>query len=376
MNALEPTNSVSGKPAQASEKRAVLLRALTKCFFIRAGRHSELELELYDAVIEIVAARVEPIARAELARRLAKEKRPPPRTLLLLARDAIEVAEPILLHSPALNERQLLEFVLTLSQMHLTAIARRAHVSQRVSDMLVARGDETVHVCLAANHGAHISAAAFSKLADCAASHHDLCGRLAARPDIPEEIVIRLEPVIHLNLDAILAAFALDVDRNGRAALIEGANAALLGRLKAASTPARPLPVLADLVARELMLFDDALIELADADDAMGVAQLLLRRTELRPDVIMRVLFAAPDEPMMLLCRAAKLDLDAFSAVLRMRRRRRGAARQSPAAALSAYAAIDPEAAAAVVLGADKAGGGKATRIRTAHKSPRRNHPP
>lgn len=338
----------------------MLLRALTRCFFIRAGRHTDLELELYDAVIEIVLARVEPIARAELAWRLAKERRPPPRTLMLLARDTFEVAEPVLLHSPALNEDQLEGLVPTLSQMHLTAIARRSCVSQRVSDMLLARGDETVLVHLAANHGAHISAAAFSKLADCAASRHDLCGHLAARPDIPEEIVTRLEPVIQRNLDTILATLALDVDRNRRTALIEGANAVLLGRLKAASTPARPLSVLADLIARELMLFDDALIELADANDAMGVAQLLLGRTELRPDMIVRVLFAAPEQPMMLLCRAAKLDLDAFSAVLRMRRRRRGAARQSPAAALSAYAAIDPKTAAAIVLGVGKAGGGKA----------------
>lgn len=359
MNAREPTTLSPGVPGHAPDRSALVLRALTRCFFVRAGRHSDLELELYDKVIEIVLARVEPMAREELALRLAKESRPPPRTLLFLAREAIEIAEPILLHSPALNEDQLEKLVLTLSQTHLTAIARRACVSQRISDVLVERGDETVHVRLAANHGARISAAAFSKLADRAASRYDLCGHLAARPDIPEEVVERLEPVIHRNLDTVLAALALDIDRNGRAALLEGANAMLLGRLKAAATPVRPVPVLADLIARELILFDDALTELADADDAMGVAHLLLRRIDLRTDVIMRALFAVPEEPMMLLCRAAKLDLDAFSAVLRMRRRRHGAARQSPAAALSAYAAIDPEAAAAIVLGLGKAGGRK-----------------
>lgn len=329
--------------------RLALLRGITRLFLAKAGRHGDFELELFDAVIKIVLAGVEPIARAELALRLAEERRPPPRTLLLLARDRIDVAEPILLRSPALDDVALEDLVCTLSQDHLSAIARRSRISSRISDMLVTHGNETVHLHLAANHGAALSDAALCKLVDCADMQRDLCRRLAARPDIPQEIVERLAPMIHENLDAALQALAIDVDQSGRAALFAETNAALLDTLNAARRSARPLACLTDLIERELISFDDALIELADGGRAIEIAHLLVRRTGLRMDAIMRLLFAAPEERTMLLCRAARLGVDAFSAILRMRGRRR-TLRTRPADALSAYATIDPDKAARIVL--------------------------
>lgn len=333
------------------EKRSLLLSALSECFFARAGRHSRFELELFDTVIEIVLASVEPFARAELAHRLAGEERPPPRVLRRLAGDVFEVAEPILLRSPALNEEDLEHFSLHLPQQHLAAIAHRAQVSERISDVLLTRGNESVVLHLTANHGARFSAAGFVKIAKRAEHSRVLCGHLAARPDVPDEIVTRLEPVIRLNLEVILAALAADVRRAEQADLFEQARATLLGRLKHAAGPPPSPSNLLELIARGQLSFDDALVELADADAAMAVARLLAPRVVLRSDVIMRVLMAVPEDPALLLCRAAGLSLNAFSALLRMRRRRRGMARQSPAAALLAYSNLDAKLATRMIKG-------------------------
>src|SRR4029453_4327387 len=82
----------------------------------------------------------------------------PPNTVRSLALDdAIEVAEPILANSNALDEATLLHCISTKSQDHLLAIATRAKLDEKVSDRLVEKGDVNVLGALANNAGAAIS---------------------------------------------------------------------------------------------------------------------------------------------------------------------------------------------------------------------------
>jgi hypothetical protein len=56
--------------------------------------------------------------------------------------------------------------------------------------------------------------------------------------------------------------------------------------------------------------------------------------------MVVRNLFLGGDETLMLLCRAATLDVDALSAILRMRNRRRRATRLEPARLIEDYLRI------------------------------------
>ena len=85
--------------------------------------------------------------------------------------------------------------------------------------------------------------------------------------------------------------------------------------------PGDPAGVL-EQVTDGYLLLDDTVIAFADADHIAGIVLLIARRTGLSAATVARALEAKSPGPATLLCRAAGLGVNGFSAVLRMRRRR------------------------------------------------------
>lgn len=102
--------------------------------------------------------------------------------------------------------------------------------------------------------------------------------------------------------------------------------------------------VVLDQVAHGYLLLDEAITEFADADVVHGIARLISTRLELETDTVVWALDADSDEPVTVLCRAAALNINVFSAVLRMRRRRRSSD-LSPSETLNAFRRLSRETA-------------------------------
>jgi hypothetical protein len=75
-------------------------------------------------------------------------------------------------------------------------------------------------------------------------------------------------------------------------------------------------------VTHGYLLLDETAIAFADADHVAGVALLVAQRTGLSTAVVKRALDARSSGAVTLVCRAAGLGANAFSAVLRLRQRR------------------------------------------------------
>ena len=88
------------------------------------------------------------------------------------------------------------------------------------------------------------------------------------------------------------------------------------------------------------MLLDDAVTELADRARRAEIAELLAVRLGFENARVVAALAAPQEEPLALLCRAAGLSLNGYSAVLRMRWRKRRDRAASPAALLEAYGSL------------------------------------
>jgi hypothetical protein len=73
--------------------------------------------------------------------------------------------------------------------------------------------------------------------------------------------------------------------------------------------------------AKGLLVIEEALVELADANCVATIAAVIAERVKVRPEMIARALDAESDEPISVMCRAAGFSLNGFSALLRMRRR-------------------------------------------------------
>ncbi len=103
-----------------------------------------------------------------------------------------------------------------------------------------------------------------------------------------------------------------------------------------------------DRVREGLVLLDDAVVELADADEMLGLAGLIAEPLGLEPEDVFRAIAVPSEQLLTVLCRAAGLNINGFSAVLRMRCRTRGAI-HSPAQALTAFHDMPVETAQRMV---------------------------
>ena len=114
MTARDLISDIEQAIAGRSSQTGAMLQRITELFLIHAGHYSTDQLSVYDDVLEMLIDKVEVSARAALAQRLAPLADPPAQAIRKLARDnAIEVAEPVLAQSPALDDDTLSEIATT-----------------------------------------------------------------------------------------------------------------------------------------------------------------------------------------------------------------------------------------------------------------------
>ena len=138
--------------SKTEDKREAALWRITDLFIAGSDTYTEDHVTLFDDVIGRLAATIETNARAKLSNRLARVPNAPVGVVRSLAHDNdIAVAQPVLRHSPRLDDNDLMATVATQSQQHLLAIAQRNALSEQVTDVLVERGDREVVRSVAQN---------------------------------------------------------------------------------------------------------------------------------------------------------------------------------------------------------------------------------
>ena len=150
----------------SSEKRRELLRQITDVFLADPPERTDRESQLFDEIIGAVASDLETQVRIELARKVAVSNVPVQRTARRLAMDVIEVARPVLEHSKALSEADLIEVIQAKSQDHMMAVTKRPHLGENVSSALVAKGEDRVIVSLLENRTARMSRETYERVAE------------------------------------------------------------------------------------------------------------------------------------------------------------------------------------------------------------------
>ena len=170
------------------ERRSRSLRALTELFVEQATKLKDDHVSVFNEVIIRLAREVDAKARSELSGRLADIENAPVGVVKELAYDTdIKVAEPVLERSVRLSEEDLCALAAQRDQSYLLAVSRRSTLSDRVTDVLVKRGDQSVVRAIAQNEGAKFSKGALANLAKKALGDNDLRGVLQKRLDLPDE---------------------------------------------------------------------------------------------------------------------------------------------------------------------------------------------
>jgi uncharacterized protein (DUF2336 family) len=177
----------------SAKRRLHILERVADVFVAGSRGYSGEQVALFDDVLQRLAADVEIKARAMLANRLARIANSPPGVIRSLAfDDEITVAEPVLIHSHQLTDADLVENASTKSQEHLLAIAQRLKLSERVTDVLVERGDQRVVRKVVKNRGARFSLSGYEKLTTHARHDRRLTLALSRRSDLPRQYFLKL----------------------------------------------------------------------------------------------------------------------------------------------------------------------------------------
>jgi uncharacterized protein (DUF2336 family) len=185
-------NLVELAKEKSSERRRTLLREVTDLFFEEPPARDSAVSRRFDDVLTSLAEQTAQEAREELAERFADSPLAPGGLVLKLARDAIEVAAPILSRSTVLSEDDLLSIAETGGQNHLRAISQREEVCERLSDTIVRRGDDHTVASLIGNDGARLSRQTFEAVTERAETSTVLQGPLVERGDTPNDLLADL----------------------------------------------------------------------------------------------------------------------------------------------------------------------------------------
>lgn len=179
--------------SRSSPRRRDTLRDVTDLFVGQAEQYTEEQVELFDLVLSRLIVAIETAALAELAGRLAVVPNAPRGVIRTLAfADDIAVAGPVLTHSERLDEKDLVANARQKSQDHLLAMAQRKVLPEALTDILLDRGNAIVVRSTAGNGGARFSAPGYDKLIRHAAADDQLALVVAARPELPRHLFLRL----------------------------------------------------------------------------------------------------------------------------------------------------------------------------------------
>ena len=180
-----------------SNKRRELLSAVSDLFYA-GGRDAiaEREMQLYAEVVTRVLKDMAERDRADFAANVAPDQRTPRDVALALAQDAPSVAAPVLEHSPALSEDDLIAVAREKDTDHRVAISKRVGVGEKVTDALLDFGETEVMETLLDNTTSKLSARGFTRITDRAMESPQVRERLAARRDAPTDALTRILPLL------------------------------------------------------------------------------------------------------------------------------------------------------------------------------------
>lgn len=177
--------------ASADKRRRIaMLRQVTNLFADKASVLDENLIAAFDEVLLRLARDLDSRVRHALSERFADIPMAPRKVVRDLAfDDSFGVAAPVLERSGRIEENDLVEIVEQKGPMHVLAISRRASVSERLCDSIIARGFQEAIRALTINEGARFSDEAFARLMQRSLSDPAIQDALTYRAEMtPEQV--------------------------------------------------------------------------------------------------------------------------------------------------------------------------------------------
>lgn len=194
VNILDPKELLLCAQDNSDAGRQKLAKAVSQFFDDR--KLNETEQSLASEILLNLIRQAELDLREALAERLSVQKNIPPEVMVYLANDHIAVARKVLMHSPVLNDVDLVYIISSKGKDHSRVIAQRDGLSPLVSDRLIDTGDVQTMLNLVDNQRVHLQKASMKKLAKASLRSEELHAPLLRRPEVDNDIAIDLYMIV------------------------------------------------------------------------------------------------------------------------------------------------------------------------------------
>ncbi|AVO46164.1 DUF2336 domain-containing protein [Phreatobacter cathodiphilus] len=304
-----------------SEKRLALLRGVADLYLSRTVSPTLAEEYLFSEIANAVLRKLQPHQRPQVSTALCDSERVPHSLALALASDSdIEVARPVLSRSPVLTEGDIVALAQASSDEHLQAIATRASLTARVTDVLIDRGSNTVLRTVSGNAGAEFSEQGMLSLVTRAREDDELSLALADRGDLSPAVLEQLNGLIC----ARVSAEAEGDDTSGTVASLRARAQALITeelRKRKANIGSTERVIAA--VEAGSMTLDDGLGPLLAGGRLLDLSQVLAHFLRFDRNFVFQQMAAGEINTIVLAFRALNIAYPHLEATLALRARKR-----------------------------------------------------
>jgi uncharacterized protein (DUF2336 family) len=328
-----------------SDKRRELLGAVSDMFYAN-GRDviAEREMQLYADVVTRVLKDMAERDRAEFAGSVAPDARTPREVALALAHDAPSVAAPVLEHSRALTEEDLIAVARVKDTDHRVAISKRADVGERVTDALLDFGETEVMETLLDNTTSKLSPQGFTRITDRAMEKAELRERLAVRRDAPTEALTRIMPLLPPEVQA--QAKALLAQGGGKLdELAKSANSAMAKDRLDGAKRRLEIKALARTFEAGGLYIDEFVEDLVSKRHSLDLALGLSEISMLPEKQVANAILSTEAEPLALICKALEMETGTYERAEALRRECMKLPPDIPEALFTSYQKISVEQA-------------------------------
>lgn len=327
---------------RSPEKRLELLHKVTDLYLEGIGTHTDAESYLFNDIMEKIVDLFSNDLKQQVSTDLAILPEFPVSIVRALAgNDDIEVARPVLRNANSLNDDDLVLLARHASQAHLGAIAGRATLSEKVTDVLVDRGHIGVVRTVSANHGARFSDQGMDRLVEKAHEDVDLRELLVERPDLSQPIIDKLLPILSESLVTKLAERGYEVRGAIPADMIRALRKRFAAALRTRKEDIRQVGVVIEEIRQGHAKFDDAVRQYADAERLLDVAALMSSLARLNRDHIFNLIYKGHIQTTLMLCRSLDLTWPTLDALLSLRAKKRNERYVSDSKIQGEYETID-----------------------------------
>jgi uncharacterized protein DUF2336 len=327
---------------RSPEKRLELLHKVTDLYLDGVDTNSNSETYLFNEIMEKIVDQFSRDFKKQVSSSLAILPDFPTNIVRKLADDEdIEVARPVLRNAFSLTDDDLVKLAQRGSQAHLAAIAGRATLPEKVTDVLIDRGEREVVHTVTSNHGARFSEYGMDRLLGKAADDVDLRELLVERPDLSPQVVERLLPMVSESLAMKLAERGYDVQGALAPDVVHSLRQRFTAALRTRKENIFQIGVVIDEIRKGNARLDDSVRQIAETGRLLDVATLLGTFARLERDHVFKLLYKGQLQTILILCRSLELTWPTLDAILAVRAVKNGETYFSDATVRAEYDTVD-----------------------------------